>query len=175
MIVSWKLESRKYLRDNKLLSSSNSKLDRWIMFFMLHRFIEIINDLEFSHRFIALNNFSIPGGNSDKPQKSYHQNKLLSSSNSKFDRLIMFLIWVWTRLPNFYTASMGPLVRVMYRGLTQSVFRLDRVKSSSCDCPAKIPVYSNARCFTSFSSGSSSPEVAEFCPTLRLVYFTARA
>ena len=32
---------------------------------------------------------------------------------------------------------MGPLVRVTYSGLTQLVFRLDRVKSSSCDLPAK--------------------------------------
>jgi hypothetical protein len=64
MIVSWKLESRKSLLENKLLSSSNSKLDRWIMFLMLHRLVEIINDLELSHRFIALNNFSIPGGKS---------------------------------------------------------------------------------------------------------------
>jgi hypothetical protein len=57
---------------------------------------------------------------------------------------------------------MGPLVRVMYSGLTQSVFILDRVKSSSCDYPAKIPVdvYSNASCFTCFSSGSSSSKVA---------------
>jgi hypothetical protein len=67
MIVSWKLESRKSLRENKLLSSSNSKLDIWVMFLMLHRFIEMINDLEFSHRFIALNNFSIPGDKSDEP------------------------------------------------------------------------------------------------------------
>jgi hypothetical protein len=42
----------------------------------------------------------------------------------------------------------GPLGRVMYSGLTQSVFRLDRVKSSSCDLPAKIPMDSNASCFT---------------------------
>jgi hypothetical protein len=56
-------------------------------------------------------------------------------------------------------------VRVTYSGLTQSVFILDRVKSSSCDCPAKIPVdvYSNASCFAYFSSGSSLPEVADFC------------
>jgi hypothetical protein len=64
MIVSWKLESRKSLRENKLLSSSDSKFDRWIMFLMLHRFIGIINDLEISNRFIALNNFSIPGDKS---------------------------------------------------------------------------------------------------------------
>jgi hypothetical protein len=69
MIVSWKLESRKSLRENKLLSSSSCKLDRWIMFLMLHRFMRIINDLELSHRFIALNNFSIPGNKSDEPQK----------------------------------------------------------------------------------------------------------
>jgi hypothetical protein len=69
MIVSWKLESCKYLRENKLLSSSNSKLDRWIMFLMLHRFMGIINDLELSYRFIALNNFSIPGDKSGEPQK----------------------------------------------------------------------------------------------------------
>ena len=70
---------------------------------------------------------------------------------------------------------MGPLGRVTYSGLTQSVFRLDRVKSSSCDLPAKIPVDSNASCFTCFSSGVSSPEIAEFCPTLRLIYVIARA
>jgi hypothetical protein len=69
MIVSWKLETRKSLCENKLLSSSNSKLDRWIMFLMLHRFMEIINDLESSHRLIALNNFSIPGDKSGEPQK----------------------------------------------------------------------------------------------------------
>jgi hypothetical protein len=38
-----------------------------------------------------------------------------------------------------------------------------------------VDVYSNASCFTCFSSGSSSTEVAEFCPTLRLVYFIAWA
>jgi hypothetical protein len=69
MIVSWKLESRKSLRGIKLLSSSNSKLDRWIMFLILHRFMEIINDLKLSHGFIPLNNFSIPGDKSDEPQK----------------------------------------------------------------------------------------------------------
>jgi hypothetical protein len=36
---------------------------------------------------------------------------------------------------------------VTYSGLTQSMFKLDRVKSSSCECLSKIPVdiYSNAR------------------------------
>jgi hypothetical protein len=77
MIVSWKLESRKSLRENKLLSSSNSKLDRWIMSFMLHRFMEIINGLEFSHRFIALNNFSIPGNKSGESQKGVLDDDLL--------------------------------------------------------------------------------------------------
>jgi hypothetical protein len=74
-------------------------------------------------------------------------------------------------------AWMGPLMRVTYSGLTQSVLILDRMYSDFCDCPAKIPVAvdSNANCFTSFNSGSSSPEVAEFCPTLRLVYFIAWA
>jgi hypothetical protein len=60
-IVSWKLESRKSLREYKMLISSDSKLDRWIMFLMLHRFMEIINYLELSHILISLNNFSIPG------------------------------------------------------------------------------------------------------------------
>jgi hypothetical protein len=66
----------------------------------------------------------------------------------------------------------GPLVRVMYSGLTQSVFRLNRVNSSSCDYSEKIPVdvYSSASCFTSFSSGGSSPEVVDFWLTLSLVY-----
>jgi hypothetical protein len=66
---------------------------------------------------------------------------------------------------------LGPLMRVTYNGLTQSVFILDRVKSISYDCPEKISVdvYSNAICFKCFSSGTSSPEVADFCPTLSLV------
>jgi hypothetical protein len=67
MIVLWKFESRKSLRENNLLSSSNSKLDRWTIFLILRRFMDImkiINDLELSHRFIALNNFSIPGDKS---------------------------------------------------------------------------------------------------------------
>jgi hypothetical protein len=68
MIVSWKLEPRKFLCENKLLNSSDSKLDRWIMFLMLHIFMEIINDLELSHRLIALNNFSIPEDTSSEPQ-----------------------------------------------------------------------------------------------------------
>jgi hypothetical protein len=67
MIASWKLEYCNSLRENNLLSSSNSKLDRWIMFLILHVFMEIINDLELSHRFIALNNSSIPEDNSGDP------------------------------------------------------------------------------------------------------------
>jgi hypothetical protein len=47
----------------------------------------------------------------------------------------------------FLTAWMGPLLRVMYSGLTQSVSRLDRVNSSSCDFPEKIPVDSDASPF----------------------------
>jgi hypothetical protein len=77
MIVSWKLESGKSLRENKLLNSSNSKFDRWIMFLMLHRFMEIINDLEFSHRFIALNNLSILEDKSGEPQKDILDDDLL--------------------------------------------------------------------------------------------------
>jgi hypothetical protein len=51
------------------------------------------------------------------------------------------------------------------------------VKSSSCDYPEKIPVdvYYNASYFTSFSSGSDSPKVAEFCLNLRLLYVIAYA
>jgi hypothetical protein len=66
---------------------------------------------------------------------------------------------------------------VTYSGLTLSVFILDRVNSISCDCPAKIPVEveSNVSCFTCFISGRSSPEVADFCLTLRLVYVIAWA
>jgi hypothetical protein len=61
---------------------------------------------------------------------------------------------------------MGPLVIIVkYSGLSQGVLIMDRVKSSSFDNQEKIPVDSTSRCFTSFSSGSSSPEVAEFCPT----------
>jgi hypothetical protein len=36
---------------------------------MLHRFMEIINDLELSHWFIALDIFSIPVDKSGGPQK----------------------------------------------------------------------------------------------------------
>jgi hypothetical protein len=43
-------------------------------------------------------------------------------------------------------------VRVVYSGLPQSVFRLDRVKSSSCDSPVKIPMDSNASGFTFYFS-----------------------
>jgi hypothetical protein len=80
------------------------------------------------------------------------------------------------QITKFINRLDGPLGESTYSGLTQSVFLLDRVKSSSCDCPAKInvDVDSNASCFTCFSSGSSSPEVAEFCPTLRLVYLLLR-
>jgi hypothetical protein len=39
-------------------------------------------------------------------------------------------LWVWKRLPNLFTAWMGPLEREMYSCLTQSVFRLDSVKYS---------------------------------------------
>jgi hypothetical protein len=63
----------------------------------------------------------------------------------------------------------------MYSGLTLSVFRLDRVSSSSFDFPEKIPVDSNASRFMTFSSGYRSPEVAEFCLTWRLVYIIAWA
>jgi hypothetical protein len=73
-------------------------------------------------------------------------------------------LWVWTRLPNLYTAWIGPLVRVTYSGLIQSVLRLDRVKSSSCDFPEKIHVAvdSNASCVTSFSLVSSHPTLRRF-------------
>jgi hypothetical protein len=76
------------------------------------------------------------------------------------------------QITKLYTTWMGSLVRVTYRSLTHCLFRLDRVKSSSCDCPSKSPVDvdvdSNASCFTCFGSGSSSPEVVEVCPTLLL-------
>jgi hypothetical protein len=39
------------------------------MFLILHRFIKIINELESSHRFIALNQFSIPRDKSVEAQK----------------------------------------------------------------------------------------------------------
>jgi hypothetical protein len=77
MIVSWKLESRKSLCENKLLSSSRSKLDRWIMFLMFQILMETINDLEFSHRLIAFNNFSIPGDESGETHKDILDDDLL--------------------------------------------------------------------------------------------------
>jgi hypothetical protein len=44
---------------------------------MLHRFMEIINDLELSHRFIALNNFSIKVDESAELQKDILDDDLL--------------------------------------------------------------------------------------------------
>jgi hypothetical protein len=72
---------------------------------------------------------------------------------------------------------MGPLVRVTYRGLSQSVFRLDRVKSSSCDCPEMISVDvdSNAAALRVLVLVAAHPKLRSFCPTLRLVYFISRA
>jgi hypothetical protein len=56
-----------------------------------------------------------------------------------------------------------------------SGFILDRVMSSFCDCTKKIPVDSNARCFTCFSSGSSSTKVVDFFLNLCLVCVIAWA
>jgi hypothetical protein len=39
--------------------------------------MEIINDLKSSHRFITLNNFSIPGDKSGEPQKDILDDDLL--------------------------------------------------------------------------------------------------
>jgi hypothetical protein len=47
---------------------------------------------------------------------------------------------VETQAQTVLTLGLDPLVRVAYSGLTQSMFRLDRVKSSSCDCPENNPV-----------------------------------
>jgi hypothetical protein len=44
---------------------------------MLHRFMEIINDLELSHWFIALNKLSIPGDESCQFQKDILDDDLL--------------------------------------------------------------------------------------------------
>jgi hypothetical protein len=44
---------------------------------MLKRLMKIINDLEISHRFIALDNFSIPGDKSGEPQKDILGDNLL--------------------------------------------------------------------------------------------------
>jgi hypothetical protein len=63
----------------------------------------------------------------------------------------------------------GPLVKVTYRGLTQSVFKLDRINSNLFYCPAESPVDSSPGFFTPFNSGSSSPEVVEFYPNLCLI------
>jgi hypothetical protein len=38
------------------------------MFLMLQRLMEIMNDLELSHRLIVSNNTSIPGDKPDEPQ-----------------------------------------------------------------------------------------------------------
>jgi hypothetical protein len=77
MIVSWKFELRKSLRENRLLSLSNFKLDRWIMFLILHRFMGVINDLEISHRLIELDNFLIQGDKSGEPQTDILDDDLL--------------------------------------------------------------------------------------------------
>jgi hypothetical protein len=75
--VSWKFESRKSLRENNLLRSSNSKSNNWIMFLMLPRFMEVINDFELSHGFVALNNFLFPGDTSGESPKDILVDDLL--------------------------------------------------------------------------------------------------
>jgi hypothetical protein len=47
------------------------------MFLMLHGFMEIINDLESSQRFIASYKFSIPDYKSGEPQKDVLDDDLL--------------------------------------------------------------------------------------------------
>jgi hypothetical protein len=47
------------------------------MFLMLHRFMEIINDLGLSHRLIELNSFSISGDKSGESQKDIIDDNLL--------------------------------------------------------------------------------------------------
>jgi hypothetical protein len=97
-------------------------------------------------------------GGMNKRQEAGSGNSITDSVNSgSGPDYLIYLLPGW-----------APLVRITFSVLTQSVIRLYRVKSSSCDCPAKIhvDVYSNASCFTCFSSDSSSPEVAGFCPNL---------
>jgi hypothetical protein len=47
------------------------------MFSMLHRLMEIIKYLELSHRFIVLNNFSIPGNKSGEIQNEILDDNLI--------------------------------------------------------------------------------------------------
>jgi hypothetical protein len=54
---------------------------------MLHRFMEIINDLESSHTFIALNNFSTLGDKSGEPQKGVLDDDL--------PLLLLFSLFSW--------------------------------------------------------------------------------
>jgi hypothetical protein len=77
MIVSWKFESRMFLRENSLPSSSNSKLDSCFMFLMQQRFMEIINDLDISHRLSAWKYFSTTGDESVDTQKDILDDDLL--------------------------------------------------------------------------------------------------
>jgi hypothetical protein len=80
------------------------------------------------------------------------------------------------QIPKFiYTTWMGPMVTVTYTGQTQKGLYWREWNLSSWDLPAKIAVDSNANCFMCFNSGVSSPEIAEFCPTLRLIYVIAWA
>jgi hypothetical protein len=81
----------------------------------------------------------------------------------------------WKLNHDIVDSESKPDYKIIYRldGLLDEG-TMDRVKSRSCDCPANIPMDTNARYFKSFSSDSSSPEVAEFCPTLCLVYCIAK-
>jgi hypothetical protein len=49
-----------------------------------------------------------------------------------------------TKLIYHLDRPLGEVVRATDSGLTQRKFRLDRVNSSSCDCPEKTYVDSNA-------------------------------
>jgi hypothetical protein len=74
MIVSWKLECRKSLRENKLLRSSNAKLYRWIMFLMLG-----VTHLK-SHTQILLPSFISVW------KDSHHKNKSKKTNNEMSNR-----------------------------------------------------------------------------------------
>jgi hypothetical protein len=65
--------------------------------------------------------------------------------------------------PDYQTCTAlgcGPLIT--NSGLTESVFRLDRLMSSSFDFPEKIPVDSNTSCFTCFVLLAAHPKLQIF-------------
>jgi hypothetical protein len=127
MIVSWNVESRSSSRENKLLTSCRSRLDDCIIFFTLQRFIEIINDLELSFKFIAMNRASVTTDKSGEPQKNTLDDDLLLvlSLSSKLFMRVGFPLLELCRFSNLGFPVDGDDLRIL--GILESFEEKDHL------------------------------------------------